>query len=423
MFELLDTSPSVNVQESEYRRLLGYPPGHQMSGRPAELALQAREWYMHHGRPWTYARQSEPLDLDEGSVRMEGAVFSSPLLHARLKKAGAGSAILVAVSAGPECEEKARELWLQEKPDEYYFLEVYGSAVVEHLVAAAGFRLCEWADRERLAVVPHYSPGYPGWEIGDQHKLLDAIRARSGAPLPSELTVLSTGMLRPKKSLLAVFGLTRHIASVQRLPELIPCEQCSLPSCRYRRTAYRRFLPRIEDVGSFQGRRDDTADPPPVRPRLNTRAAYTINARALRKWSEERLEVHIQEDRSVRARFRYEGTTCTNLGRPLEFDYHVTLDSSGGEYRIAETTCVPAPGHDGYTSMCEYTKSSGALMSAIAAEKPLLGQSLDAVLGWVRPYSPSGCYCDARSRDHKWGLVLEVLHYALAQRELRAGNG
>ena len=43
-------------------------------------------------------------------------------------------------------------------------------------------------------------------------------------------------MLRPKKSLLAVFGLTRHIDRVRRLTDLVPCENCSFLTCQYRRS-------------------------------------------------------------------------------------------------------------------------------------------------------------------------------------------
>jgi hypothetical protein len=53
-------------------------------------------------------------------------------------------------------------------------------------------------------------------------------------------------------------------------------------------------------------------------------------------------------------------------------------------------------------------------MDAIAREHPLRGRPLDDVLTWPRPASPAGCYCDAEARDHKWGLVLETIHYALA---------
>jgi hypothetical protein len=54
-------------------------------------------------------------------------------------------------------------------------------------------------------------------------------------------------------------------------------------------------------------------------------------------------------------------------------------------------------------------------MASIDREKPLLGQPLGSVLAWRRGSSPAGCYCDAASREHKWGLVLETIHYALHQ--------
>jgi hypothetical protein len=63
--------------------------------------------------------------------------------------------------------------------------------------------------------------------------------------------------------------------------------------------------------------------------------------------------------------------------------------------------------------MCEYLQRPEALMNSIAAEKPLLGRPLGEALSWERRSSPAGCYCDAESRMHKWGLALEVIHYAL----------
>jgi hypothetical protein len=67
--------------------------------------------------------------------------------------------------------------------------------------------------------------------------------------------------------------------------------------------------------------------------------------------------------------------------------------------------------------MCQYLDNSSQLMDAIDREEPLHGERLDAVLSWQRQPSSAGCYCEPASRDHKWGLVLETIHYALVQRE------
>lgn len=415
MIELFDKQPETNVQEAEYKRLLGYPNQYEFAERSRELAAWARSWYTENGKPWIYARQAERLDIANGQLGIDGVAFSSTRLHEQLRKAQAHTAILVAVSAGSECEEKARQLWQEEKPDEYFFLEMYGSAVVEHLVTITGARLCAWADPQGMAVLPHYSPGYPEWEISDQRKLLNLIRQENFA---EEIHALDTGMLRPKKSLLAVFGVTRQMQRVRNLTELIPCENCSMLSCQYRRTPYAQARGCIEDVRRLQARVDEISNgKAPQNTSLDHEAKYSISSRALEKWSQERLQLNVLANGSVHARFRYAGTTCSNLGRPLEYDYDIKLDPAGNGYKIVAMSCAPAPDDTGHTCMCEYQRNAEQLEQAMANEKPLLGRPLNEVLTWKRQFSPSGCYCDASSREHKWGLVLEVIHFALAQDE------
>jgi hypothetical protein len=423
MLELIDTNPDIDVQESEFKRLLGYPNDYQLTGRSRELADWARQWYVEHGKPWTYIRQADGLTTMEGHVQIDGVVFTSKRLHGQFAHASADNAVLVAVSAGRQCEEKAQQLWQEEKPDEYFFLEILGSAVTERLIATASYRVCEWADRHQTAVLPHYSPGYPGWDISDQKRILDLIRQKRSHEFPEEIHVLDTGMLQPKKSLLAVFGITSHLDRVRRPAKLIPCENCCLPSCQYRRVPYKHYLPQIEDVRRLQdGTNRDRETEVKSKAVLDSHAKYSTNVRALQKWSQERLELKIMNDRSVGARFRYEGTTCTNLGRPLEFEYHVELSPSEDDYRIVDASCAPAFGDTGHIFMCEYLNNPGALMASIASEKPLLGRALNDVLSWKRNQDPSGCYCARDSRDHKWGLVFEVLHYALVHYEESEGR-
>jgi hypothetical protein len=423
MLELIDIRPDSNVQESEYKRLLGYPGRHVLEGRSRELADWTRQWYAEHGQPWIYARQTDGLELTDERISFSGTEFSSKQLHDQFNAAQAHSAVLVVVSAGKHCEEKALELWQEGKPDEYFFMEMYGSAVVEHLISIASGRICGWADHHGMVALPQYSPGYSGWEVTDQTKLWDLIRQKSGRDFPGELHVLDTGMLRPKKSLLALFGITRHLDKVQSFRNLVPCENCSLPRCQYRRVPYKRSLPQIEDVHRLQsgGHEDSTAEIF-SESGLNHDAKYSINPRALQKWSRDRLQLSALHDGSVEARFRYEGTTCSNMGCHLEFDYHIRLGTADEGYRILEARCVPAVGDTGHTCQCEYLNNAGSFMRSIATEKPLQGRPLNDVLTWERPYSPSGCYCDADRRSHKWGLVFEVIHYALVQRQKEPAN-
>jgi hypothetical protein len=103
------------------------------------------------------------------------------------------------------------------------------------------------------------------------------------------------------------------------------------------------------------------------------------------------------------------------MGRPLRFHYRVTLGPRESGYRIRDLHCEPAAGDLGYTYMCEYIKEGSGLIESVKRDTPLAGQPLDAVLSWRRPTAAPSCYCEPESRLHKWGLVLETLHYALSR--------
>ena len=418
MIEIFDAAPDVSVEPAEYTRLLGYPRGFDVRDRARELVDWAGAWYAEHGRPWIYARELDAAAGDREQIVLDGVTFSSSRLSATLRGAGAHGAIVVAVGAGPELEAHARQLWQEGKPDEYFFLEVYGSAVVEHLVTTAGARLCAWADGHHMAVLPHYSPGYPEWGIDEQPRLLQLINRREGGAVPVE--VLESGMLQPKKSLLAVFGVTRHVERVRPLTDLSPCENCSYRTCQFRRAPYRRApQPANPELAVLAGANDGAADVEAVTDRatLNPNASYTVNRKALTRWRDERLSMRRGEDGSVEALFRYEGTTCTNMGRALRFQYRVTLGPQSEGYPIREQHCAPAVDDDGHTYMCRYVSAGDQLLTDIDREKPLQGRPLNEVLTWFRPASAAGCYCEADSRQHKWGLVLETIHFALAGQE------
>jgi len=369
---------TVDVQPAEFHRLLGYPPGRAPEGRAAELAEAVREWYDRHSHPWISTREAASLELAEGHVHIDGVAFTSPRLHRSLREAEAHNAVVVAVSAGPEAEDHAQELWREEKPDEYFFLDVYASAVVEQLLTTAGAQLCAEAEGQGMAVLPHYSPGYTDWDISEQAALFGLCR-----DLPGSLEVLESGSLRPKKSQLAVFGLTRHVTHVRRLTDMQPCENCSFGPCDFRRAPYRR-----------------------------SSAPYTVNPKALRHWASERLTLD-RHNGAIEAHFRYDGTTCSNLGRPFAFDYTVTLGSRDRGYPVLEQACAPVPGDAGHQCMCQYIAAPEPLIDAIRTEKPLLGRPLGEVLGWPASTGFASCFCDPASRRHKWRLVLETIHYAL----------
>lgn len=386
-FELIDAQPVVNVSDAEYHRLLGYPKEHHLTDRSRELAAWARNWFAANGRPWMYAREVS-LEIEGDLLRIDGDDFASNALREHLRQAEASRAMLVAVSAGPEAEAHAAELWRDGRPDEYFFLEVYASAVVELLVASINGRLCELAGEEGLIALPHYSPGYVGWDVAEQPRLFGLIQRGTSRRFTGPLEVMSSGMLRPKKSLLALVGLAGRTAQNQAALNQAPCVRCSFSPCTYRRAPYRHAT-KVEH--------------------------YSVNERALKKWAEERVQIETLPGGSLRATFRFDGTTCSNEGQPLAFDYCVRLDRTGDRFTIVESVCQPAAGDEGHRRMCEYLRDRDGLMRAIAEEKPLLGRPLDEVLQWALPTAASGCHCLPENRAHKWRLALEAIHFRLCQ--------
>jgi hypothetical protein len=118
--------------------------------------------------------------------------------------------------------------------------------VVEQLIVLANGRICGWADENKMAALPYFSPGYSGWNIAEQIPLWNLFREHFDRSFPGAMEVLESGMLRPKKSQLSVVGLTHDLEKARRFSRLIPCEDCSLPNCRYRRAVYKRSSSRIE---------------------------------------------------------------------------------------------------------------------------------------------------------------------------------
>jgi hypothetical protein len=396
--ELFATSPAFEVQDAEYLRLLGYPRGHEPGERVRELMAWARGWYAAHGRPWIYQRRVA-LELAPDALRLDGREFGPARLREHLQQHSASGAALVAVSAGRECEDHARELWDAGKPDEYFFLEIYGSAVVEDLVARTSGRLCDSVSGSGLAAVPHYSPGYAGWDVAGQSQLFDLIMQGLGRPLPGPLEVLTSGMLRPKKSLLAVFGLA-PVERVAKAALRTPCEGCSFSPCAYRRAPYRHQAGSVPDRTMEQSETGPAAQP-----------RYSVNTRALRKWAAERVTLAPQGDGTIQAIFRFDGTTCSH--RPLAFDYRVRLSGAGESHVILDSSCTPAAGDEGHRFTCSYLAEEDDHLREIAGDRPLVGRPLDEVFAWSREAVSTGCHCSPASRAHKWGLAYEAIHYAL----------
>ena len=209
-----------------------------------------------------------------------------------------------------------------------------------------------------MAVLPHYSPGYPEWDIAEQPRLLELIRRARAARCPAAVEVLESGMLRPKKSLLAVFGLTRHIDRVRRLTrsralrELLvsPLPVPPRAVSPRRRLRSGRELSAVRAMRRRSGRRSRSSA---ARPRLPSTPS---TPRRCSRWADERLSLTgTPTARSTRC----SATTARparNMGRPLQLRLpRQARPARARAIRSASSSCAPAPGDDRPHATCAAT--------------------------------------------------------------------
>ncbi len=210
------------------------PPDYVFADEMAEHAAWARDWYAAHGRPWLCAGTVAEFTVADPVVRLGGRSLTSRELARRFH--AAHGAVVVAASAGPEAEAEAARCWANDSEDRYFFMEAYAAAVVEALIAEARSRLCAWTAERGEVLLPHYSPGYPGWSVADQASVFALLTAKGAMPGPLE--VMASGMLQPKKSQLAVFAVAPAGTPGAATADLVPCRYCALARCSLRREPF-----------------------------------------------------------------------------------------------------------------------------------------------------------------------------------------
>ena len=387
MRKLLTPLPSLKlspetVPTTLYRRHLGVPECVALDERFTELADQARDWYLEHGEPWNDACPIEIESIVEDTVFLdEGIALRSELLAEGLARADVRAIVVFAATAGAKVDRRFDELWKMERPDEAMFLNAYAIAVVEWLRLQARDHLRQTYRTQAMTVLPHYSPGYEGWDLADQAQLFQVVSGRTThSRLP--LRVLPSGGLWPAKSTIAAYGVTERSdmqASLKGYWERRPIASAS------------------------------TAKTPPE---------YAFPAKALTLWRSKRLQMTVQPNQEIVARFRFDGSTCNNLGVPITIDYHICLERNGGDgYRVKHSSCKPADDDVGLRSTCAYIDNPSLHMAEIDSYQPLVGMRLEEALAWNPPVSQSGCLCSQAGQNHKWRIVLQTIHFALVNHE------
>ncbi len=386
----------ITVPAAEWKRHLCTPAGEPLSEDAQAGVERALAWVNEHSRPWSFV--SEPIDLamEDDRIRLaDGTEFTSRALAEKLQLGQAYSAMVVACGAGPSVSAEIQRLWDAERPDEAFFLNAAAAAVTEQLLLRSRKSICDRAEPTGLAALSHYSPGYDGWNLGDQRALLDLLAAQPAWPSAAQLNLLDSGMLRPEHSQLALFGLGPSAVVRALEPSAMPCARCGMDPCSHRRAPF---------AGDAPALAVPAAD-------ADTEGRYAYPDKALRRWSRELLTIDSRGDQSVQATFRPDCNTCSNMGVPFGFVYSIELGPRRDGHPIRKLACQPSDSD--YQSMCSCLEDPEGFPGEMVSVPGFTGQPLGQALEWNPVVEPAGCLCRQPSRDHKWKIALQTVHYKL----------
>ena len=139
---------------------------------------------------------------------------------------------------------------------------------------------------------------------------------------------------------------------------------------------------------------------------------YSIPEKALRRWITERVRCEPRAGGGSVYSFLVSGSTCSNMGLPLEALMTVSLDADG---RVASATSHPTPGDRGCDAMCAADKSACRFFAEFGCCDEVIGLTLHEAAFQDWREEPSGCFCTPGNRRHKWRNVFQTLHYAGTQ--------
>jgi hypothetical protein len=191
--------------------------------RLAEIAQQALDVGCSLLEPATAYQQLKILSCTHEQVRLEGGhIISGKTITGLLGPAE--HAVIVVCTIGPMLETFVSEI-LSEDPVLGLALDGLGSAAIETLAEEVCAYFGKQADLEGLQATIPLGPGVDGWPVErGQNQIFEIVEAQEIG-----VTLTSSSMMTPQKSLSMVIGLGKHVDSSGKV-----CDYCLLRStCRY----------------------------------------------------------------------------------------------------------------------------------------------------------------------------------------------
>ena len=129
-------------------------------------------------------------------------------------------------TAGPEINDRAKELNDKGELVEAYLIDILGSVMVEKAMDKIQEALRERMTVEGLKITNRYSPGYCDWNVSEQKMLFSFLPEKF-----CDITLSESCLMHPTKSVSGIIGIGEHVKFDKHV-----CHACSSVNCLYRNT-------------------------------------------------------------------------------------------------------------------------------------------------------------------------------------------
>lgn len=217
----------MQIDKNEVLRYLGYKPGYTTFD---DHMLKKVDYYMALGstllQPNSSYRIFKDISITERGVLIKDAPLLLPGQDITNLLRQAQRVCIVAVTIGPQLEQRVTELFKQGEYAAGTILDAVGSDAVEKLADRLQQQLADMAKRQGLEVTWRYCSGYGDLPLQINDRLAEITDAHTIG-----ISVTEAGMLLPQKSILGIVGFNLPGADT---PVMNKCAHCQAENCAYR---------------------------------------------------------------------------------------------------------------------------------------------------------------------------------------------
>lgn len=222
------TTASIHIQPTiEIEKLAKLLGGRKEKRLPESISRKVRAARRKLNRlikPSLHYRIVKPSVMDNGVVQLDETVkVTSAKLAKTLKNAE--KIVCFVGTIGTEVENEINRLLRKQKLADAYILDAMASVAVENMIDRFQDLMENRFSAEERTVTLRFSPGYCDWPVTQQKKLFNIFD-----PKQLDVELLDSCLMKPKKSVSGVFGITP-----QESESYNPCRNCPTRSCDCRR--------------------------------------------------------------------------------------------------------------------------------------------------------------------------------------------